>query len=164
MATRDELITGYEFLIGEAHRIAADLKPEQWAHAVDPDGWKGLEVLAHVAGIGGVVAPMVGMLLNAPAGASPVNLATIDPLNASLVAARAGKTPAELAEEIAQGYGAAIEWVQSAPQETLERRVTAGGHRDVALSDALMRMTVLHGIAHIYTVYGALFYAEADGA
>jgi len=164
VATKDELITGYEFLIREARRIAADLKPEQWSHAVDPDGWKGLEVLAHVAGIGGVVAPMVSMLLAAPAGASPVNMATIDPLNAGLVAARAEKTPAELAEETAQGYGAASEWVRNAPQETLDRRVTVGGHRDVALSDALMRMTVLHGIAHIYTVYSALFYAEAEGA
>lgn len=158
MATRAELIAGYEFLIQEARRIAGSLRPEQWSQAVDQDGWKGAEVLAHVAGIGSVVVPMVTALLNAPEGSSPLNTATIDPMNAGIVAARAGKTPAELAEETAQTYGAVIEWVRNAPDDVLEKRVTAGGHKDVALGETLMRMTVLHGVAHIYSVYSAVFF------
>lgn len=159
MAAREELITGYEFLIQESRRIAASLQPEQWSRAVDQDGWKGTEVLAHVAGIGGVVVPLVTALLNAPEGTNALNTATIDPMNAGIVAARAGKTPAELADEVAQSYGAVIEWVRNAPEETLARRVTAGGHKGVAVGDALMRMTVLHGIAHIYSVYSAVFFS-----
>ena len=58
MATKAELIAGYEVLIQEARRIAASLSPDQWALSVDLDGWKGVEVLAHVAGVGTLVVPM----------------------------------------------------------------------------------------------------------
>ncbi|HYM14327.1 MAG TPA: maleylpyruvate isomerase N-terminal domain-containing protein [Dehalococcoidia bacterium] len=158
MATRSELVDGYRFLIQEARRISGALSPADWALAVDQDGWKGTEVLAHVAGVGTVVVPMVTALLNAPDGASPLNMTSIDALNAGLVGARAGRSPAELAEEVAQSYGGVIEWVTAAGDDVLAKRVTAGGHRDVALSDVLMRMTILHGVGHIYSVYGAVFF------
>lgn len=158
MATRSELIDGYEFLIQESRRIAGALSVDQWSLAVDEDGWRGTEVLAHVAGIGTVVVPMVTALLKAPDGTSPLNMTTIDALNAGIVGARSGKSPTELAEEVAQSYGGVIEWVRAAGDDVLTRRVTAGGHRDVALSDVLMRMTILHGLGHIYSVYGAVFF------
>ncbi len=159
MATKAELTAGFEVLIQEARRIAGSLSPEQWALSVDLDGWKGVEALAHVAGVGTLVVPMVTAAINAPVGANLFDTSTIDTLNAGLVGARTGKTPAELADEVAQAYGAAVEWVTSAADDALEKRVTVAGYKDVALSDVLVRMTILHGLAHLYSVYSAVFFA-----
>jgi hypothetical protein len=159
MATRTELINGYDILIQEARRVASALEPNQWALAVDQDGWKGTEVLAHVAGVGTLVVPLVNAALNAPAGTSILDTGNIDTINAGIVGARAGKSAAELAEETASAYGAVIDWVKAASDETLAQHVTIGGYADVPLSDVLVRMTILHGLSHVYSVYSAVFMA-----
>jgi hypothetical protein len=156
MATKQELIDGYEFLIREARRIAASLSADDWTKAVDQDGWKNTQVLAHVAGIGTIVVPFVTGMSSAPAGTDAGAAMNIDELNAGIVAARAGKTPAELAEEVATAYGAVIEWVRGAPDDVLEKRATFSGYRDVLISDLLVRMTILHGLGHIYAAYSAV--------
>ncbi len=161
MATRAELITGLEYLIQEARRIAASLRPEEWQVAVDQDGWRATEVLAHVAGVGTIIVPFVTAMMSAPARTDAVAGTNIDQLNAGLVAARAGKTPAELAEEVAMAYAGVAEWVREAPDDLLQKHVTAGGHRDIPLSDMLIRMTILHGLGHIYSAYSAVFFANA---
>ncbi len=79
-------------------------------------------------------------------------------MNAGIVAARAGKSPAELADEVATAYAAIIEFVRSSPDELLVQRGTAGGHKDVPLGDLMMRMVILHGLAHIYSVYSSVFF------
>ena len=156
MATKQDLIGGYEFLIQEARRIAASLSADDWTKAVDHDGWKNTQVLAHVAGIGSIVVPMVTGMSSAPAGTDVGAAMNIDEMNAGIVAARAGKTPAELAEEVATAYGAVIEWVRGAADDVLEKRATFQGYKDVPISDLLQRMTVLHGLGHIYAAYSAV--------
>jgi len=160
MATKDELIHGLEFLIQESRRIAASLNNEDWAKVVDPDGWTGTQVLAHVAGVGTIIPPFVNAIANAPAGTDAMGgTGNIDAMNAGLVGARAGKTPQELAEEIATAYNSVIEFVRGVPDDFLEKRGTAGGHKDVRLGDLMMRMVVLHGLAHVYSVYSSVFFA-----
>jgi hypothetical protein len=39
----------------------------------------------------------------------------------------------------------------------MSKRVTAGGYKDIPLSDILNRMVILHGLAHIYSVYSGIF-------
>jgi hypothetical protein len=158
MATKQELIGGYEFLIQEARRIAASLSAEEWTKAADQDGWKNTEVLAHVAGIGGVVVPLVTAMSSAPAGTDIGAALNIDEMNAGIVAARAGKTPTELAEEVATAYGAVIEWVRGAADDVLQKRATVAGHKDVPISDLLVRMTIMHGLGHIYAAYSAVMF------
>lgn len=160
MATRDELISGIEMLIAESRRVAAGLTDADWARAVDQDGWSGAQVLAHVAGVGTVIPMFVKAIANAPAGTDAMGgTSNIDTLNAGIVAARAGRAPAELAEEVASAYATVIDYVRSAPDDLLLQHGTAGGHRDVPLGDLMMRMVVLHGLAHIYSVYSSVFYS-----
>ena len=159
MATKQELTNGLELLIQEGHRLANDLSDAQWEHVVDLDGWKSREVLAHIAGTGGLVAPMVGGLASAPAGADAMASVDIDQLNASIVASKAGKTAKGLAAELETTYRGVIEFVRSAPDETLGRRATARGHKDIPVSDLLIRMVVLHGLGHIYSVYSSIMFA-----
>ena len=158
MATKSEVIDGLEFLIQESHRIAGALTPEEWALASDMDGWKNTEVLAHVAGVGSIIVPYVQAALSTPAGSDSVGSVDIDALNAGLVAARKGKSPAELADECESGYRALIDYIKSGPDDLLENRVTAGGHKDVQGGELLMRMCVLHGLGHIYAAYSAVFF------
>lgn len=161
MATKDELIKGLEVLIQEARRIAADLSEQQWEHVVDPDGWRNKEVLAHVAGIGAIVVPLVAALASAPAERDITTGNDLDAMNAGIVIARSGKSAAELAGEVARNYSAIIEYVRTAPDETLQKHATMGGHKDMPISDLLMRAIVLHGIGHIYSVYSSIYFAPA---
>lgn len=157
MATKEEIVRGIELLIQEGRRVSRDLSTEQWQSVVDLDGWKNQEVLAHVAGVGPLVAPMSTAFSSAPAGSNAMAAVDIDELNAGIVKARAGKSAAELADEIEAAYQQVIVFVRGAPDGLLSRRVTVGGYRDAPLSDILMRMVVLHGLAHVYSVYASIF-------
>jgi hypothetical protein len=157
VATKDEIIRGIELLIQEGQRAAMALTPEDWARTQDMDGWKSNEVLAHVASVGGLVAPMVQGMTNAPDGANAGANIDIDALNAAMVGQRKDKTIAELASEISDAYTQVIEFVRTAPDETLAKKASFRGYVDVPVSDLLMRMVVLHGLAHLYSAYSAVF-------
>jgi hypothetical protein len=159
VATKAEIIKGLELLIQEGHRIANDLTDAQWSLVVDLDGWKNKEVLAHIAGIGAVVVPMVSGMANAPAGADALGAVNIDQMNAGIVASKAGKSAKELADELDTAYSGVIEFVKNAPDELLAKRITAGGHKDVPISDIAVRMVSMHGLAHIYSVYSSVMNA-----
>jgi hypothetical protein len=156
MATREEAIQGVQFLIQEGRRVAADLTEADWARAVDFDGWKNKEVLAHVAGVGAIVIPMVNGVAGAPAGVDAGAAVDIDALNAGIVAQRAGKSAAELADEVATSYSGVVEFLKTAPDDLLNKPVTFRGYKDVPVSDVIMRMVVLHGLGHIYAAYSAV--------
>jgi hypothetical protein len=157
MATRDEIIHGVELLIQEGKRVAGALTPEDWARMQDMDGWKNNEVLAHVASIGGLVAPMVQGMTSAPEGADAGASVDIDQLNAAMVGQRKDKTIDELASEIADSYAKVIDFVRTAPDDLLAKKASFRGYVDVPVSDLMMRMVVLHGLAHIYSAYSAVF-------
>jgi hypothetical protein len=156
MATKEEITRGIEQLIQESRRLANDVRAEDWDQVVDIDGWKSQEVLAHIAGTGGLIQPMAGGFASAEPGANAFANINIDQINAGVVAARAGKTPSELADEIETAYRGAIEFVKNAPDDLLAKKVTVAGYVDVPLSDLLIRMVVLHGMAHIYSVYSSI--------
>jgi hypothetical protein len=159
MATKDDIIKGLEVVIREARRVATDLTNDDWAQVVDLDGWKNREVLAHVAGVGGIVVPFVQGMANAAPGADTMGAIDIDALNAGMVAQRASASSDALAAEIEKNYAAVIEFVRGAQDDLLAKRASAAGYKDVPVSDLMMRMVVLHGLAHIYSVYASVFNA-----
>lgn len=159
MASREEVIGGIEFLIQESKRLGSQLNEADWAQVVDMDGWKNREVLAHIAGISAIVAPMVTSFTNAPAGTNAGAGVDIDALNAGIVGARAGKSVEDLVNEVATGYNGVIEFVRGASAETLAKQITFAGYKDVPVSEILMRMVVLHGLGHVYSSYAAVMNA-----
>lgn len=160
MATREEVINGLSMLIQEGHRVANDLTDAQWDLVVDLDGWKAREVLAHIAGVGGMVVPMVSGIAAAPAGSDGFAGIDIDQINAGVVASKAGKTAKELADELETAYRGVIDFVKNAPDDVLAKRVTVAGYKDVPVSDIAIRMVVMHGLAHIYSVYSSVMNAR----
>ncbi len=163
MATKDEIAKGFEVLIQETRRISRDLTEQQWECVVDMDGWHNKEVLAHIAGLGPIIVPLINGMANAAPGTDLIAGNDINAGNAGMVAAQAGKSVAQLAEAIATTYGAAAAFIADAPDETLSKRATVGGHKELPISDLLMRLVVLHGLGHVYSVYGSIF-ASGDGA
>jgi hypothetical protein len=157
--SRDELIRGLELLIQEGRRLSADMRPEQLETVVDVDGWNGREMFAHVAGIGAMVQPMVSGIASAPAGADPIGGVDIDQLNAGIVSQRAGVSAQALAEELEKNYRGVIEFVRGAPEDLLNKTANARGYKDTPVSDLINRMVVLHGLAHIYSVYSSVFWS-----
>ena len=113
MATKQEIINGVEFLIGETRRIATVLREDEWSRAKDSDGWQNAQVLAHVASIGSIVVPYMQQMSNAAPDANAGAGLDINALNAGLVAARAGKSVGELADETAANYGGVIDFVKT---------------------------------------------------
>jgi hypothetical protein len=160
MATRDELVSGINMLIRECRRLATDLKPEQWEGVVDIDGWKNKEVLAHIASIGGLVPQMASGFAKVGPDGDAMATIDIDQLNAALVSQRAGKSAVELADEIEASYQAVIKFIQEAPDDLLNTHTTAGGHKDIPMSDILNRMVIMHGFGHAYSVYQSVFFAK----
>jgi hypothetical protein len=156
VATKDEVVRGLELLIQETKRLGDSLTPEQWAKSQDFDGWKNTETLAHVASVGTLVIPMSTGFANAPAGSDAGAGIDINQLNAQLVGARKDKSVGELVGEAETAYRGVIEWVKGAQDDMLARPVTFGGYVDVPLSDILVRMVVLHGLAHVYSAYAAV--------
>ncbi len=157
MATKEELTRGVELLIREGTRLGSDVRAEQWDNIVDFDGWKSKEVLAHIASVAGLVQPMVSGMANAEPGADAMGAVNIDQLNAAMVGQRATKTAEELVAELETNYRGVIEFIRTAPDEMLAKTATANGYIDVPVSDLLNRMVVLHGLAHIYSVYSSIF-------
>jgi hypothetical protein len=155
MATKQELVAGLEFVISEGKRIGASLDEAGWSKVQDLDGWKNTQVLAHVASVGTIVVPFVTNVANSAPGSDPGAGVDIDSLNAQLVGARAGKSVADLVDEITSAYTGVIEFVQTQSDDFLAQKRTFRGYVDVPLSDVMYRMVVLHGIAHIYSAYAA---------
>jgi hypothetical protein len=157
MAKKEEIIAGLQFVTQEAARMRDVLSEDEWSRAADMDGWKNKQILAHLAGVGGIVIPFAGNLANAAPGADGAAGVDIDALNAAMVAQRADKSVPELVDEIATNYTGVADWLRNQPDELLAKRVTIGGYKDVTLGDLLVRMVVLHGLGHIYSSYSAIF-------
>ena len=104
-----------------------------------------------------MVVPMVGGILQTPAGTNAFAAINIDQINAGVVGARADKTAAELAAEATTVYRGVIDFVKGADEAMLTQKVTVQGYKDVEAGEVLMRMVILHGLAHIYSVYSAIF-------
>jgi hypothetical protein len=156
MATKEELINGMELVIQEGHAIARRISGDDWNKVVDLDGWKNAQVLAHVSSIGQVLVPFATNMANAADGANLAEGLDINAMNAGLVAAREGKTPQELAQELETGYRAGIEWLKTASDDLLDKRVAFREMKDTSVSDVIATVVVLHGIAHFYSAYDAL--------
>jgi hypothetical protein len=157
MATKDEIVGGLQFVIQEAARMRDALSEDEWSRASDMDGWKNRQILAHLAGVGGIVIPFAGNLANAAPGTDGAAGVDIDALNSAMVAQRAEKSVPELVDEIRANYNAVADWLRGQPDDLLAKRVTVGGYKDVPFGDLLMRMVVLHGLGHIYSAYSAIF-------
>ena len=161
MATKPELIGGLEFLIQESKRIGDGLSDAQWAlqNHDEGGGWDNRQVLSHVAATGAIVVPFMTALANAPEGADLMAGMDVDALNAQAVTQRADTPVSGLVSEVETAYTAVIDWVRGAPDELLGKRVSLGGHKDIAVSDQLIRMIILHGLGHVYSCYGTAFFA-----
>jgi hypothetical protein len=155
MATKQELLTGLQFLIDEGKRIGASLDDAGWAKVQDHDGWKNKEVLAHVASVGTIVPMFAQNMISSAPGTDNGAAVDIDTLNAQLVGARAGKSVQELVDEIEAAYKGVIEFIKSQPDDVLMQKATFRGYVDVTLGDMMQRMVVLHGLSHIYSAYAA---------
>jgi len=156
MATKDELTNGINVLITEARRIGARLTDDQWAAAGNEGGWTNREILAHVAGVGGMVVPFVTSVANAPPGTDGGAGLDINALNAQVVGQRADKTVPQLIDELAANYSAVIEWLRTAPDDLLDRRTSFAVYQNLTLSDLAMQVVVMHGIAHLYNAASGL--------
>ena len=150
MATKEELTTGIQVLMTEAKRIGGRLTDAQWAAAGNEGGWTNKQILAHVAGIGGMVVPFVTSIANAPPAPDGGGAFDIDALNAQIVGQRADKSVPQLVDEVGTSYGGVVEWLRSAPDDLLDRKTSFAVYEDMTVSDLMMQVVVMHGIAHLY--------------
>jgi hypothetical protein len=156
LATKQDIISGLEFLVRESNRIAEVLREDEWKRAKDSDGWENTQVLAHIASVGTIVVPFMSNMNNAAPDANAGAGLDINALNAQLVGARAGQTPQQLADETAKNYAAVIEFVKGTQDDFWQQPRTILGYQEVPIGDIFMRMVVLHGVSHIYEAYSAV--------
>ena len=103
-----------------------------------------------------MVVPFLQQMGNAAPDANAGAGLDINALNAGLVAARAGKSVGELADETAANYRGVIEFVKTTDDAFWQQPRTIMGYVEVPMGDIFMRMVVLHGVSHIYEAYSAV--------
>ena len=126
MATKDKIVSTMQKVQTDIEQAVSSMPEEAWSTGVYEDGWNACQILAHIASMSGVT----GFVLNlagAPAGAGGgigPNF-NVDDFNRLQIAAREGKTPADLVGEIRATFEKDISTVRAAPDELIKKHYRA---------------------------------------
>jgi hypothetical protein len=120
-----------------------------WTNAVHGDGWDARELLSHMASTSGV-ANFILMLAEGPAGAAGGGGAyDIDQFNAQQVAMRAGRSVAELLDEVRANIARDIAAVENASDELLAKRFRAPWDVEGPVAEVIVESLRRHFRGHL---------------
>ena len=139
MATKDEIVSTLQNLQQQIEQAASNLPEQAWSTGVYGDGWNARQILAHMASMSGVA----GFLLNmasAPAGTGAGIGAdfNVDEFNRMQIAAREGKTPADLVNEIRDSFERDISTVRAAPDDLIRKHYRAPWDAEGEVGDIIV--------------------------
>ena len=148
MATREELIQGFEFTVQQAKRSTSLYAEGEW-DAERASGWTPKQVYSHLAALAKAI-PQLAQGLEAAGESTDITAGMdINAMNDQAVAAMASMAPAQVFQAFETNYGTLIEFVKSLSDEQLQakRRFLSD---PIAVSDILANSIMLHGIHHVY--------------
>ena len=122
MATKDEIVNTLQNVQSDIEQAVSSMPEQACATGVYEDGWNARQILAHMASMSGVTSFVLN-LASAPAGAGGgigPNF-NVDDFNRLQIAAREGKTPADLVGEIRASFEKDISTVHAAPDELIRK-------------------------------------------
>lgn len=155
--TKEELTQAIRDFIARAEAMAGRLTEADWEKTTYEQGWSVKQVFCHLASAGGAVPFLLNLATSPqPSGGGSGGGFDIDSWNAQQVAARQGKTVAELLAEIRSGHESSIQALQGASEELLAKEVRVPWGPSGPLAELIRQMMALHEGAHLDDVAGAV--------
>ena len=148
MATREDLIQGFEFTVQQAKRTTS-LWPESEWDAARASGWTPKQVYSHLAAVAQIVPQLAQGLAGADESTDIAQGMDINASNAQAVSAMADSEPAKVFQAFETNYGSLIDFVKTMPDEQLQMK-RAFLSESIPVSDILASAIMLHGIHHVY--------------
>lgn len=149
MATREELMGGFQFVPAQAKRVAGMLDGLNEWDTQRVQGWTPKAMFTHVAVTAGMI-PMVGAgMLSAPPEADVVGGMDIAAINQQGIDSMAAMDTKQVLGALNANYVKLGDWVKGLTDEQLEGKHTFLG-MSITTSDLLMTLLVMHSIHHLY--------------
>jgi hypothetical protein len=149
MATREELMGGFQFVPAQAKRVARMLDGLSEWDTKRPAGWCPKEMFTHVAVTAGMI-PMVGAgMVSAPPEADVVAGMDIAAVNQQGIDSMAAMDTKQVLDALSANYVKLGDWVKGLSDEQLESNHTFLG-MPITASDLIMTLCVMHSIHHLY--------------
>ena len=148
MATREELVQGFEFTVQQAKRSTSLYAKGEW-DAARASGWTPKQVYCHLASMAQVVPQLAKGLEGADESTDITAAMDINAMNDQSVAAMAAMEPAQVFQAFETNYGTLIDFVKAMSDEQLQM-TRAFLSDSIPVSDILANSIMLHGIHHVY--------------
>ncbi|MCH8814120.1 MAG: maleylpyruvate isomerase N-terminal domain-containing protein [Chloroflexi bacterium] len=148
MATREELIQGFEFTVQQAKRTTSLYAEGEW-DAARASGWTPKQVYCHLATLALAVPQLAQGLEGASESTDITQGIDINQMNDQAVAAMAGMDPTQVLLAFEANYGKLIEFVKAMPDDQLQAKRSFLSD-PIPVSDILANSIMLHGIHHVY--------------
>jgi hypothetical protein len=149
MATREELMGGFQFVPAQAKRVAGMLDGLSEWDTKRVQGWTPKEMFTHVAVVAGMI-PMVGAgMIGAPPEADVVGGMDIAAVNQQGVESMSAMDTKQILDTLSGNYVKLADWVKGLSDEQLAGQHTFLG-MPITASDLLMTLTVMHSVHHLY--------------
>ncbi len=149
MATREELMGGFQFVPAQAKRVAGMLDDLNEWDKQRVQGWCPKEMFTHVAVTAGMVATMGAGMIGAPPEADIVGGMDVATLNQQGIDSMKAMDTKQILEALTTNYDKLGEFVKGLSDEQL-----ASMHKFVGMpisaSDLIMTLCVMHSIHHLY--------------
>jgi hypothetical protein len=149
MATREELMGGFQFVPAQAKRVAGMLDGLSEWDTKRVQGWTPKEMFTHVAVVAGMI-PMVGAgMVSAPPEADVVGGMDIAAVNKQGVDSMAAMDTKQILGALNANYGKLADWAKGLTDEQLDSKHTFLG-MSISASDLIMTLCVMHAVHHLY--------------
>ena len=149
MATREELMGGFQFVPAQAKRVAGILDDHGAWDTRRPQGWTPKEMFTHVAVVAGFIPAMGPAMLAAPPEADIVGGMDIAAVNDQGVKSMAAMDTKQIVDALNTNYSNLSNFVKGLTDEQLDSKHTFLG-MPITASDLLMTLTVMHSVHHLY--------------
>lgn len=149
MATREELMGGFQFVPAQARRVAGMLDAHDDWDTRRAQGWTPKEMFTHVAVVAGMIPAVGPQMLAAPAEADVVGGMDIAAVNDQGVKSMAGMDCKQILGALQTNYSNLSNFVKGLTDEQLQSQHTFLG-MPITASDLLMTLCVMHSVHHLY--------------
>jgi Mycothiol maleylpyruvate isomerase N-terminal domain. len=149
MATREELMGGFQFVPAQAKRVAGMLDGLSEWDTQRVQGWTPKEMFTHVAVTAGIIPTMGPAMLGAPPEADVVGGMDLAAVNQQGVESMAAMDTQQVLDTLSTNYVKLSDWVKGLSDEQLESKHTFLG-MPITASDLIMTICVMHSVHHLY--------------
>ena len=149
MATREELMGGFQFVPAQAKRVAGILDSHGDWDTKRQQGWTPKEMFTHVAVTAGMIPVFGPQMLGAPPEADVVGGMDIAAVNDQGVKSMAGMDTKQVVDALHTNYSKLADYVKGLTDAQLEGQHTFLGMQ-ISASDLIMTLCVMHSVHHLY--------------